>query len=84
MSPCRLHIFALNFKTNIEHLKLSTNLPVHIEETHDLVHSEVGVDSKALCQILLLLFHPQRYWGKRHLLLLMKQQLLLGVYSRAI
>ena len=74
----------LNPDIPLEPSKLSSNLPVHIEETHDLVHSEVGVDGKALCQILLLLFHPQRYWGKRHLLLLMKQQLLLGVYSRAI
>ena len=36
-------------------------LPVHVEETLNLVNSEVGVDGKVLRQILLLLFHPQRY-----------------------
>ena len=36
-------------------------LPVHVEETLNLVNVEVGAVSKALRQILLLLFHPQRY-----------------------
>ena len=39
-----------------------------MEEAFDLLNIEVGGVCKVLCQILLLLFHPQRNQGKWHVL----------------